>query len=105
MNRHNIPEPVEREIRERDTVCVYCHAPFGKTRKTQATFERLDDEAVTHPMASNVTLCCGSCNASRGPKMLAEWFASPYCTERNINARTVAPIVHAQLRRGEVNYD
>lgn len=81
MNRWNIPEPVEREIRKRDRACVYCRAPFGNTRKTQATFEHLDDEAANHPTVFNITSCCGSCNSSRGPKLSDEWFASPYCTK------------------------
>jgi hypothetical protein len=46
----------------------------------------------------DLVLCCGACNASRGTKLLAVWFTSPYCRKKGINAATVADEVKRYLR-------
>jgi len=35
---------------------------------------------------------------ARGTKRLRQWLASPYCTERNINQKTVASVVKRFLK-------
>jgi len=46
----------------------------------------------------HLVIVCGQCNSSRGRKLLADWFASPYCVAKRINAKTVAPRIRQYLR-------
>ncbi len=41
----------------------------------------------------NISLCCMSCNASKGAKLLEEWLGSDYCKRNNINKDSVAQVV------------
>lgn len=63
----------------------------------EATIEHLDNrppfywgEGLERSGVEGIALCCGAWNSSRGNRTLAAWFRSPYCTQRDINARTVA---------------
>ncbi len=101
-NKYGISEKDEQEIRLRDKTCVYCHKKMinpsdNENRTDWATIEHLNflppwDDSVT------VAICCFSCNASRGQKILSEWFKTEYCLERNINRKTVAEPVNWYLR-------
>jgi hypothetical protein len=46
---------------------------------------------------TTVSFCCWSCNSSRGDKLLIDWFKTPYCQSRNINAATVTEPVRIYL--------
>ena len=46
----------------------------------------------------HLVVCCTQCNSSRGRKLLADWFESPYCLAKRITGRTVAPRVRYYLR-------
>lgn len=102
MNRWGMPEWLEREVRERDTSCIYCGVLMAKagdssaSRRELATWEHIINDAriVTR---ENIALCCAGCNASKGAKPLAVWLASPYCAQRGITAQKVAAIVKAAL--------
>jgi len=94
-NNWNIPKELESEIRLRDTICVYCKVEFTSSKvskKTTASWEHIINDAkiITR---ENITLCCCSCNASKGQKELSIWLESKYCKDKNINYNTVSPII------------
>lgn len=103
MNRWSIPGWLEREVRERDTHCVYCRTAMvksvapGASRRAVATWEHIVNDAgiVTR---QNIALCCAGCNASKGVKPLALWLESSYCKQRGITRDTVAAIAKEALR-------
>ena len=98
MNRWNIPEWLEKEVKTRDKFCVYCGVemvdkrPTGGSRKSVATWEHIINDAsiITR---ENIARCCASCNSSKGTKDLREWLKSSYCKKKNINKDTVAEVV------------
>jgi hypothetical protein len=100
-NKYGIPDEIERTIRERDKVCIYCnkemkehlHAKGAPADKT--TIEHIED--VKSPTIAQVGICCGACNSSRGAKELTDWFETKYCKEKNINRNTVADVVRQYL--------
>lgn len=104
MNIWGIPEPLELEVRARDTTCVYCRVrmvekvPQGASRRTAATWEHIINDAriVTR---ENIARCCASCNSSKGQKVLNVWLQSAFCAKRGINNDTVAEVVKQALRR------
>ena len=101
--KYDIPNRVARHVARRDECCVYCELRFrigARSRSNLASWEHLDSRAEKHPKVWNIALCCGSCNASRGPKGLAEWFDSAYCRKRRISRQTVAPVIRRYLGRG-----
>ncbi len=58
MNNWNIPDWLEKEIRIRDKVCVYCWVEFSKLEKKKtATWEHIinDETIINH---ENIALCC-----------------------------------------------
>lgn len=103
MNRWNIPDWLEDEIRKRDKLCVYCHTALREyphargVPRNKATWEHIDNDDLSS--ATNIARCCGACNTSKGAKKLMEWFESEYCKKKNINERTVAAAVRSWLRR------
>ena len=99
MNRWKIPEFLESAVIARDTRCVYCGVAFGScgTRKSKASWEHIvnDERIVTQ---ENIALCCMSCNASKGARLLNDWLErSTYCVRKNINKNTVAQVVKNAL--------
>ena len=98
-NKWNIPAWLEKEIRARDTVCVYCgneFTPVAVSRKSAASWEHIINDAriITR---ENIALCCCGCNASKGQKPLAVWLQTKYCKDRGITPETVAPVVKQAL--------
>lgn len=67
------------------------------TPADKATIEHLSNDGPFNEK-SNIAICCGSCNASRGVKELFDWFKTAYCVERNINEETVAEPVKEYIR-------
>jgi 5-methylcytosine-specific restriction endonuclease McrA len=99
MNRWKIPAWLEKEVIDRDRLCVYCSTPFAPAsgaRRSQASWEHIVNDAniITR---DNIALCCIGCNASKGTKDLAAWLDSKYCERRSITRHTVAPIIRAVL--------
>ena len=104
-SRYDVPIPASlaKRIIGRDKSCVYCKVKFRhgvRSRKKRPSWEHMDDYSVRHPKIWNIAVCCGSCNASRGPKGLAEWFESDYCKKKSISKRSVAEIIRRYVRRG-----
>jgi len=97
MNNWNIPSWLETEVRKRDTHCIYCGVKFDKNVKMNtATWEHIvnDENIITR---ENIALCCCSCNASKGAKVLSNWLTSDYCKRKNITVENVASIVKRAL--------
>lgn len=98
-NRWGIPKEVEELVKQRDLYCVYCGITFSKSVvsfKTRPTWEHIiNDIRINGP--ENIALCCGSCNASKGNKILKEWLLSKYCLTKGITKDSVSDIVKAHL--------
>lgn len=103
MNNWNIPDWLEKEVRERDKTCVYCgiqmieKMPPHGLRKTVATWEHIINDASI-VSRENIARCCASCNSSKGTKKLSDWIQSSYCKKHGINKDTVAEVVKEVLR-------
>ncbi len=92
-NNYGILEKEEKEIRERDKTCVYCHKVMKEwalkgSRIDMVTIEHISNYGPFNEK-SNVAICCQRCNSSRKNKALLDWFKTPYCIGRNINEETV----------------
>jgi hypothetical protein len=100
-NRWGIPKEVEELVFKRDQTCVYCGCEFDVTnqsRKSRRTWEHImNDIRINGP--ENIALCCGSCNASKGAKLLRDWLNSKYCINRGITMTSVAIVVKAHLEK------
>jgi hypothetical protein len=99
MNKWDIPDWLEREVKDRDRNCVYCHIEFGssnETRKSIATWEHIVNDARIINR-ENIARCCFSCNSSKGRKQLSDWLASDYCKKRGITKDTVDEVVRMAL--------
>lgn len=103
VNSWNIPNWLEKEVRDRDKVCVYCCNAFTSpktSRKSASSWEHIINDAkiITR---ENIALCCCGCNASKGQKSLSVWLQSKYCKEHGINQETIAPIVKLAIANGQ----
>lgn len=100
-NNYNIPDWLEKKVKDRDKTCVYCNVkikeyPRAKgTPGDKATFEHIDNDGP--PSEDNIAMCCASCNSSKGVKRLLDWFGSSYCKERNIDKETVANVIRKYI--------
>lgn len=102
-NNWNIPAWLEKEVRERDTKCIYCGGEFTSAKvsaKSSASWEHIINDAkiITR---ENIALCCRGCNASKGQKQLSVWLQSNYCKDRGITPETVAPIAKEAIKNGQ----
>jgi len=98
-NRWGIPKEVEEKVRNRDKCCVYCGLSFSNsdyTRKTSPTWEHIIND-IKISGTENIALCCGSCNASKGSKLLSNWLKSKYCMRKGITEDSVALVVKQHL--------
>jgi len=69
---------------------------FNVTYKTRPTWEHIiNDIRINGP--DNIALCCGSCNASKGAKLLTEWLGGNYCLIKGITKDKVATVVKKHL--------
>ncbi len=101
-NGWKIPNWLEKEVRERDTVCVYCRVEFTLakvSRKSSASWEHIINDAKKIT-SENIALCCIGCNASKGQKQLSVWFQSKYCNEKGMTLDSVAPIIKKAIANG-----
>ncbi len=100
-NRWGIPKNVEELVKARDKNCVYCGISFINstfTHKTRPTWEHIiNDIKINGP--DNIALCCGSCNASKGSKLLIDWLNGKYCVAKGIAKDNVAAVVKTFLDR------
>jgi hypothetical protein len=99
MNKWNIPDWLESEVKDRDKKCVYCGNEFSsskKSRRSQATWEHIINDAKIINL-ENIARCCFSCNSSKGNKKLSDWLESDFCKRRGITKDTVADVVRKAL--------
>lgn len=100
-NKWGIPKEVEEYVVKRDLACVYCGVDFSikhQSRKTKPTWEHIvNDIRIT--TKENIALCCTSCNASKGAKLLEDWLQSAYCKSKGIDEKTVADVVKNAIVR------
>jgi hypothetical protein len=104
-NRYGLSAADLNRIRQRDQLCVYCHKvmiPSGSdgSRTNWATIEHLNHEPPWDN-SKTVAICCGSCNSSRGNRLLRDWFKGEYCRTRGIDRMSVAQPVRDYLREFE----
>jgi len=102
-NNWNIPDWLEKEVRERDRACVYCGVEFvlpTLTIKSAASWEHIINDAKIITK-ENIALCCRGCNASKGQKKLSIWLQSKYCQVRGITVNSVAPIIQQAIANGQ----
>ncbi|MBP6885781.1 MAG: HNH endonuclease [Candidatus Pacebacteria bacterium] len=96
-NNWNIPDQLEKEVRLRDTSCVYCGVKFKKNFRAGASWEHINNRAKDIEKW-NIVLCCRSCNSSKGAKNISDWLKSQYCMDNNINSHTVATIIKSYIK-------
>jgi hypothetical protein len=102
-NSWKIPLWLEKEIIERDKVCVYCGVqmvdkiPPKGSRKTVATWEHIVNDA-TIINRENIARCCAACNSSKGTKNIVTWLQTRYCQEKGITESTVAEVIKAAIK-------
>lgn len=100
-NRWGIPKNVEELVKKRDANCVYCGILFSNsvvTHKTRPTWEHIINDIRING-ANNIAICCGSCNASKGTKLLSDWLNGKYCATKGITKDNVAKVVKEYLNR------
>ncbi|WP_304233374.1 HNH endonuclease signature motif containing protein [Jiulongibacter sediminis] len=92
-NRWGIPKEVESIVKARDLVCVYCGVEFDdKSGKAKPSWEHIINDIRLNDV-NNISLCCISCNASKGSKLLEDWLGSNYCKRKGITRDSVAEVV------------
>lgn len=100
-NRWGIPKDVEQLVKERDLNCVYCGVSFDSNNlsfKTRPTWEHIINDIRINGV-DNIALCCGSCNASKGSKLLSDWLNSKYCLTKEITKEKVASVVKRAIEK------
>ena len=98
-NKWGIPIEVENFVLSRDKSCVYCGVIFTKndnSRKTKQSWEHIVNDIRING-ADNIALCCMSCNASKGAKLLEIWLESKNCKDKGITKDTVALVVRRAI--------
>jgi hypothetical protein len=100
-NRWGIPKDVEKFVRQRDSSCVYCGISFVnevQTHKTRPMWEHIINDIKIND-SDNIALCFGSCNASKGKKLIFDWLNSKYCATNNITKDKVADVVKHYFKK------
>ena len=94
-NKWGIPIEVEIIVKERDKNCVYCGVEFlesNDSRKSKPSWEHIVNDIRINGK-DNIALCCISCNASKGAKLIEDWLQSEYCKRKNITIDNIATVV------------
>jgi hypothetical protein len=90
---------VETQVKERDKSCVYCGVEFSEnsnSRKSKPSWEHIVNDIRING-SINIALCCMSCNASKGSKLLEDWLKSDYCKINNITSNKLADVIKNAL--------
>ncbi|NHF60106.1 HNH endonuclease [Flavobacteriaceae bacterium TP-CH-4] len=98
-NKWGISREIEAFVSNRDTHCIYCGVAFSiehNSRKTKPTWEHIVND-IRIMTKENIALCCTSCNASKGAKLLADWLEGNYCKTTGISKDTAAQVVKDAL--------
>lgn len=99
-NRWGIPKDVEEFVKNRDIECVYCGVVFStenNSRKDKPSWEHIVNDIRING-TDNIALCCISCNASKGSKLLEDWLKSDYCKKKEIAIDSINEVVKMALR-------
>ena len=99
-NRWGIPNDVELYVKQRDYKCIYCSLEFSEeneSRKSKPSWEHIVNDIRINGI-ENIAICCISCNASKGAKLLEDWLKSDYCIKNEITEGTVAQIVKEAIK-------
>jgi len=99
-NRWGIPKDVEDFAKKRDSKCVYCGVEFSndnESRKSKPSWEHIVNDIRINDI-NNISLCCMSCNASKGAKLLEDWLKSDYCRRNEITVESVATVVKEAIK-------
>ena len=99
-NRWGIPKDVEAFVKTRDSECVYCGVEFSnnnESRKSKPSWEHIVNDIRINGI-DNISLCCMSCNASKGAKLLEDWLKSDYCRRNEIKEESVATVVKEAIK-------
>ena len=99
-NSWGIPKDVEDFVKQRDTKCVYCGHEFldsPESRKQKLSWEHIVNDIRINGI-DNISLCCMSCNASKGAKLLEDWIKSDYCKRNKITKDSVAQVVKEAIK-------
>ncbi len=99
-NRWGIPKEVEEYVKKRDTSCVYCGVEFSfdnDNRKRKPSWEHIVND-IRINSCDNIALCCMSCNASKGSKLLIDWLDSNYCKKNRITVDSVTNVVKLAIK-------
>lgn len=99
-NRWGIPKDVEEFVTQRDINCVYCGQAFLEkpaSRRQKPSWEHIVNDVRINGI-DNISLCCMSCNASKGAKLLEDWLKSDYCKRNKITEYSVAQVVKDAIR-------
>ena len=94
-NCWGIPKNVEEFVKKRDTKCVYCVVVFStekNSRRDKPSWEHIVNDIRINGL-DNIALCCMSCNASKGSKLLEDWLESDYCKKKEITVDSVDEVV------------
>ncbi|MFL1011124.1 HNH endonuclease [Flavisericum labens] len=100
-NRWGVPKEVEDYVKKRDVSCVYCGKEFSEnlqSRKQKPSWEHIVNDIRINGI-DNISLCCMSCNSSKGAKLLEDWFLSDYCKRNNINKHSVGQVVKDAIKK------
>jgi len=99
MNKWGIPAHIEKAVLERDKNCVYCRCDFSDNiRKRKPSWEHIiNDIRITD--IDNIARCCVGCNASKGSKLLLDWFQSNYCLKNNITLESSAEVIRTHVKK------
>ena len=108
-NNYRIPSSIEKEIRERDVVCVYCGTEMvsfkvGGMSANSATIEHLDHKPPFKyrqgQTADDFAISCRNCNCVlRRDKELSVWLKEEDAKDGKIKLHTVADVVKKYLQR------
>jgi hypothetical protein len=99
-NRWGIQKHVEEFVKNRDTKCIYCGVEFSienTSRKDKPSWEHIVNDIRING-TDNIALCCMSCNASKGSKLLEDWLKSDYCKKKEITVDSVDEVVKEALK-------
>lgn len=94
-NKWGIPSDVEIFVKARDKRCVYCGVEYlvnNNSTKSKPSWEHIVNDIRINGR-NNIALCCISCNASKGAKLVEDWLKSEYCKRKKITIDTVAPVI------------
>lgn len=99
-NRWGIPKDVEEFVKQRDRSCVYCGQEFlvkPDSRRQKPSWEHIVNDIRINGI-ENISLCCMSCNSSKGSKLLEDWLESDYCKRNNISEDSMAQVVKDAIK-------